>query len=40
MVEDGEVTVHDSIAIINYLCRKYGRTDLLGLTPQGLVLVI
>lgn len=39
MVEDGEVKVHDAIAIMNYLCRKYERLDLLGLTPQSLVLL-
>lgn len=37
MLEDAEVRIHDAIAIMNYLCRKFDRMDLLGLTPQGLV---
>jgi glutathione S-transferase len=37
MVEDGDVKVHDSIAIMNYLCRKYNKLELLGLTPQSFV---
>ena len=40
MIEDGDLKIHDAVAILNYLCRKYNRLDLLGLTPQSFVLLI
>ena len=39
MLEDDGLKIHNAIAIMNYICRKYGKYDLIGLTPQGTVLV-
>lgn len=34
LLEDGDVKVREAIAIMYYICRKYGREDLMGMTPQ------
>ena len=37
MLEDGELRVHDAIAIMIYICRKYENISLIGQTPQNMV---
>jgi glutathione S-transferase len=37
MLEDGEVRVHEANAIMVYLCRKFEQFQMLGLTPQSIV---
>jgi glutathione S-transferase len=37
MVEDGELRVHDAVAIMIYLSRKYENVSLIGQTPQNMV---
>lgn len=34
MLEDGDIKVRETIAIMNYICRKYNHEELIGLTPQ------
>jgi glutathione S-transferase len=37
MLEDGEVCIHEATAIMVYLCRRFERAELVGLTPQSKV---
>jgi glutathione S-transferase len=37
MLEDGDLKVHDAVAIMIYICRKYENHCLMGLTPQVTV---
>lgn len=38
MLEDGDLRVHDAVAIMVYICKKYENLALIGQTPQGMVL--
>jgi glutathione S-transferase len=38
MLEDGDLRVHETIAIMVYICAKYDQPALVGLTPQSIVL--
>jgi glutathione S-transferase len=40
LLEDGATRVHEAVAIMVYLCRKFERVTLLGLTPQSTVLAL
>lgn len=37
MLEDGDLRVHDAVAIMIYICKKYDNSALVGQTPQGMV---
>lgn len=37
MIEDNDINIHETIAIMVYICNKYNRLDLIGLTPQTTV---
>jgi glutathione S-transferase len=37
MLEDADLKIHDAIAIMMYICRKYESHALIGLTPQVIV---
>lgn len=36
-IQDGEVRLHETIAIMHYLCTKYEQYTMTGLTPQSIV---
>lgn len=37
MLEDQDLKIHDAIAIMMYICRKYQNYQLIGFTPQTIV---
>lgn len=37
MLEDEDLKIHDAIAIMMYICRKYQHYHLIGFTPQTIV---
>jgi glutathione S-transferase len=37
MLEDSDLRVHDAVAIMIYICKKYDNLALVGQTPQGMV---
>ena len=39
MLEDGDLKIHDAVAIMMYICRKYENYSLIGFTPQTIVSV-
>ena len=40
MLEDQDLKIHDAVAIMMYICRKYQQYHLVGLTPQTIVNII
>jgi glutathione S-transferase len=37
MLEDADLRIHDAVAIMMYVCRKFENFSLIGLTPQATV---
>ena len=37
MLEDADLKIHDAVAILMYICRKYENYSLIGFTPQTIV---
>jgi glutathione S-transferase len=39
MLEDGNLKIHDAVAIMIYICRKFENNTLIGFTPQTIARV-
>lgn len=36
-IVDKDIVVHEAIAIMSYICKKYNKSHLIGETPQSFV---